>query len=63
MAPRARSDRRAVAPPNHADTSTSAVTVDLVGAPPNRPGAERLAALRERWAQATFFLFDANSWR
>ena len=25
--------------------------------------AERLDALRERWAQLTFFLFDGESWR
>jgi hypothetical protein len=24
---------------------------------------ERLAAIRERWSQLTFFLFDPNSWR
>jgi hypothetical protein len=25
--------------------------------------ADRRAAFRERWAQLTFFLLDANSWR
>ncbi|MGH2478026.1 MAG: hypothetical protein ACRDIL_22495 [Candidatus Limnocylindrales bacterium] len=25
--------------------------------------AERLMVMRERWAQATFFLFDPDSWR
>jgi len=25
--------------------------------------AERVAAVRERWSQLTFFLFDPNSWR
>ena len=24
---------------------------------------ERVAAVRERWSQLTFFLFDPNSWR
>jgi hypothetical protein len=24
---------------------------------------DRLAALRETWAQTTFFLFDGDSWR
>ena len=25
--------------------------------------AERVGAVRERWSQLTFFLFDPNSWR
>ena len=63
VAPRARTDRRCAARANAADQPNVAVTVDLVGGPPDRPGSERMAALRERWVQATFFLFDANSWR
>ena len=34
----------------------------VVGHGPNRL-AERRSAIRERWSQLTFFLFDPNSWR
>jgi hypothetical protein len=27
------------------------------------PLVERLSAVRERWSQLTFYLFDAESWR
>lgn len=37
--------------------------VDLVGRPLEAALAERWEAIRERWSQATFFLFDADSWR
>jgi hypothetical protein len=37
--------------------------VDLVGRPLEVALAERWDAIRERWSQATFFLFDADSWR
>jgi hypothetical protein len=37
--------------------------VDLVGRPPGAILAERWASIRETWAQTTFYLFDANSWR
>ncbi len=35
----------------------------LVDRPGVDPLGDRLARLRERWAQTTFFLFDAESWR
>ncbi len=38
-------------------------TIDLVGRPPGQGLAERWARFREAWAQTTFFLFDAESWR
>lgn len=63
VAPRARIEREDRPRPGALDEPVAAVTIDLVGAPPARPGSDRMAALRERWAQATFFLFDANSWR
>ena len=40
--------------------------VDTVSGEPIGPAASdesRLAAIRERWSQLTFFLFDANAWR
>jgi hypothetical protein len=37
--------------------------VDLVGRPIDVILAERWEAIRERWAQTTFFLFDPDSWR
>lgn len=61
--PRARIERGGLPRPGAPDLAMAAVTIDLVGAPAPRPGSDRMAALRERWAQATFFLFDANSWR
>jgi hypothetical protein len=36
---------------------------DLIGRPLESIAAERWARVREVWAQTTFFLFDANSWR
>ncbi|HET7703911.1 MAG TPA: hypothetical protein VFK35_10970 [Candidatus Limnocylindrales bacterium] len=30
---------------------------------PVAPDESRLTAIRERWAQLTFYLFDRNSWR
>jgi hypothetical protein len=41
----------------------SAQAVDLVGQPLETIVAERWAHLREIWAQTTFYLFDAESWR
>lgn len=63
VTPRARIERLDVTRPSAGDQPIAALTIELVGAPPTRPGSNRMAALRERWAQATFFLFDANSWR
>ena len=62
VAPRARAERKGWTHPAAVDHPMPTV-IELLGAPPTRPGSERMAALRERWAQATFFLFDANSWR
>ena len=31
--------------------------------PPEPTAAERWEAIRERWGQLTFYLFDADSWR
>ncbi|MGK2851629.1 MAG: hypothetical protein ACSLFN_12050 [Candidatus Limnocylindrales bacterium] len=63
VAPRARIDRPGAARFSLTDQPVAVVLIDLVGKPPASPSSERMAALRERWAQATFFLFDANSWR
>ncbi len=63
VAPRARLGRLDRPLLTGADLPTASVTIDLVGAPATHPGSGRWAALRERWTQATFFLFDANSWR
>jgi len=41
----------------------SAQAVDLVGRPLEAIVAERWAHVREIWAQTTFYLFDADSWR
>lgn len=40
-----------------------AQSVDLVGQPLETIVAERWAHVREIWAQTTFYLFDAESWR
>ena len=40
-----------------------AQAVDLVGQPLGSIVAERWAHIREIWAQTTFYLFDAESWR
>jgi hypothetical protein len=45
-----------------AETLDLAQAVDLVGRPPSTI-SERVEHIREVWAQTTFFLFDANSWR
>jgi len=37
--------------------------IDLVGRPLLPIVAERWTALRETWAQTTFYLFDAEGWR
>ena len=41
----------------------SAQAIDLVGQPLESIVAERWAHVREIWAQTTFYLFDAESWR
>ncbi len=53
----------AAAPAQEREGIANEVWIELVG----RPLDERLAAwfadLRKTWAQATFFLFDPESWR
>lgn len=46
-------------------TTGGALIVESVvpAAGPTDRLAERAAAVRERWSQLTFFLFDPNSWR
>ncbi len=46
-----------------AEALDSAQSVDLVGQPLETVVAERWARVREIWAQTTFYLFDAESWR
>ncbi len=41
----------------------SAQEFDLVGRPLEDIVAERWTHIREIWAQTTFYLFDADSWR
>jgi hypothetical protein len=41
----------------------AAQSVDLVRQPLETIVAERWAHVREIWAQTTFYLFDAESWR
>ena len=45
-----------------AETLDLAQEVELVGRPLSTI-SERVEHIREVWAQTTFFLFDANSWR
>ena len=45
------------------ETTDLAQAIDLVVPASSATLAERLAYLREIWAQTTFYLFDANSWR
>jgi hypothetical protein len=45
------------------ETLESAQAVDIVGEPLETIVAERWAHIREIWAQTTFYLFDADSWR
>ena len=45
------------------DTAGGATAIDLAGRPFETILAERWDAIRERWAQTTFYLFDPDSWR
>ena len=41
-----------------------AADLEPLGEPDDADGlAERWTAVRERWTQLTFYLFDSNSWR
>jgi hypothetical protein len=39
------------------------VPIDVIDSIWNDRFSERLARLQERWTQATFYLFDPESWR
>lgn len=45
------------------DPAGGAAPIDLAGRPIETILAEHWEAIRERWAQATFYLFDPDSWR
>lgn len=51
----------------HGATPSAAIQlIDTIGSEPVGPMETddgRIAAIRERWSQLTFFLFDPNSWR
>ena len=38
-------------------------TVDVAALDDDDPLVDRLTAIRERWSQLTFYLFNAESWR
>ncbi len=64
VAPRARWGRTpAAAAAAWPDATIDVTTTELIGRPLDEVLAERVAALRETFAQTTFFLFDGNSWR
>lgn len=49
-------------PPSLAPAASQ--VIETIRGEPVEPGDDgRLAAIRERWSQLTFFLFDPNSWR
>ena len=52
-----------VAEPWFVELEAAPEAVDLVGRPPGAGLAEVWARLKETWAQTTFYLFDAESWR
>lgn len=49
--------------PWFAEPEVAPEAIDLVGRPAGADIAERWARLKETWAQTTFYLFDAESWR
>lgn len=63
VAPRARWGRAPVDVADRTDAPIEVTTIELIGGPRDEAMAERMATLRETFAQTTFFLFDANSWR
>ena len=46
------------APIRHREIDDASEAIDL-----GRPASEPWRRVRELWAQTTFYLFDANSWR
>ena len=62
VAPRARWGRTPAAAA-WPDATIDVTTTELIGRPLDEVLAERVAALRETFAQTTFFLLDPNSWR
>ncbi len=65
VAPRARWGRAPVdaAVAAEPDAPIEVTPIELIVRPRDEVMAERMASLRETFAQTTFFLFDANSWR
>ncbi len=63
VAPRARWGRTPAAAAPWPDARIDVTTTELIGRPLDEVLAERVAALRETFAQTTFFLLDPNSWR
>lgn len=45
------------------EAPTEVTAMELIGRPRDEAMADRMATWRETFAQTTFFLFDANSWR
>ena len=61
---RAGTVRRGVAEPRPAPPiETLIVEADPAVAAGSITIVDRVAAIRERWSQLTFYLFDPNSWR
>ena len=63
VAPRARWGRAPVDIADRTDAPIEATMIELIGRPRDEGMAERMATFRKTFAQTTFFLFDANSWR
>ena len=54
----------AAAPAPSIDDEDRVVALPVGSTPPGRSRVRAvLTAAREQWAQTTFYLFDANSWR
>ena len=49
--------------PRFVEREAAPEAIDLVGRPLGAGLAEHWARLKETWAQTTFYLFDADSWR
>ena len=63
VAPRARWGRAPDDTTAWPDATMDVTASELIGRPLDEVLAERVATLRETFAQTTFFLFDGNSWR